>query len=298
MRQCIDSAINQSYTNLEIILVDDGSPDKCPQICDEYAKKDNRVVVVHKKNGGLSDARNAGLDIAKGLYIYFLDRDDFLGKETISCLYSHIKKNDNIAIAIGYFTAVFENRYKPFKKEWEFNKPRYIEANDFANRMLMEKSNFAATAKLYRKELFEELRFQNNVKNEDSLFTADLIPIIESNSYCCIEIPIYSYYYRQHIQSICHNDKDPLEWHIINNYNSIIKKYNDRTILVKYLKKQQFDLTINLQLKLIKNADSALYLENYQRIRNISLATALKRKNIKKFLYFVILKYMPHIIKR
>ena len=69
LNKCIRSIVQQTYTNLEIILVDDGSPDNCPQICDEWAKKDSRIVVIHKKNGGLSDARNAGLAIAKGTYI-------------------------------------------------------------------------------------------------------------------------------------------------------------------------------------------------------------------------------------
>ena len=68
LKRCIDSILNQTYKNLEIILVDDGSPDKCPQICDEYAKVDDRIIVIHNKNGGVSSARNAGLDIAKGKY--------------------------------------------------------------------------------------------------------------------------------------------------------------------------------------------------------------------------------------
>ena len=76
LNKCVDSIINQTYKNLEIILVDDGSPDSCPDICDKYEKKDNRVKVIHKKNGGLSDARNAGLDIANGEYISFIDSDD------------------------------------------------------------------------------------------------------------------------------------------------------------------------------------------------------------------------------
>lgn len=68
LKRCIDSILNQTYKNLEIILVDDGSPDKCPEICDEYAKKDDRIIVIHNNNGGVSSARNAGLDIAKGKY--------------------------------------------------------------------------------------------------------------------------------------------------------------------------------------------------------------------------------------
>ena len=78
LEKCLDSIINQTYKNLEIILVDDGSPDKCPQICDEYAKKDDRIVVIHKENGGVSSARNLGLDIAKGEFITFVDSDDWI----------------------------------------------------------------------------------------------------------------------------------------------------------------------------------------------------------------------------
>lgn len=80
LRECVESVINQTYKNLEIILVDDGSTDGCAAICDEYKKKDNRVKVIHKKNGGLSSARNTGLDIANGRYISFVDSDDFVGK--------------------------------------------------------------------------------------------------------------------------------------------------------------------------------------------------------------------------
>lgn len=77
LRQCVDSVLAQTYTDVEIILVDDGSPDSCPAICDEYAKKDSRIKVIHKPNGGLSDARNAGLDMAQGEYVLFLDSDDW-----------------------------------------------------------------------------------------------------------------------------------------------------------------------------------------------------------------------------
>ena len=83
LRRCLDSIVNQTYTNLEIILVDDGSPDNCPQTCDEYAAKDNRIIVIHKENGGLSDARNIGLDIWKGDYISFVDSDDWVEKKYI-----------------------------------------------------------------------------------------------------------------------------------------------------------------------------------------------------------------------
>ena len=83
LRKCVDSVINQTYKNLEIILVDDGSPDNCPKICDEYANQDSRIKVIHKENGGLSDARNAGMKIAKGEYVSFIDSDDYISCDCI-----------------------------------------------------------------------------------------------------------------------------------------------------------------------------------------------------------------------
>ena len=79
--RCIESIVNQTYKNLEIILVDDGSPDNCPKICDKWAKRDNRIKVIHKENGGISDARNAGLDTANRRLYCFVDGDDFLDKK-------------------------------------------------------------------------------------------------------------------------------------------------------------------------------------------------------------------------
>ena len=92
--KCVNSIINQTYKNLEIILVDDGSPDNCGKMCDEYAKNDNRIVVIHKENGGLSDARNAGIEIAKGKYISFIDSDDYVTEDYVEFLYALISNNN------------------------------------------------------------------------------------------------------------------------------------------------------------------------------------------------------------
>lgn len=86
LKRAVDSIINQTYSKLEIILVDDGSPDNCGKICDDYAKRDNRIKVIHKENGGLSDARNAGLDIATGEYIAFVDSDDYIAEDFVETL--------------------------------------------------------------------------------------------------------------------------------------------------------------------------------------------------------------------
>ena len=99
--ECVKSILGQTYKKIEIILVDDGSPDHCPQKCDEWAKKDLRIRVVHKQNGGLSSARNAGLDVAKGEYIAFVDSDDFITPDYVEVMYNRICNDKSVGIVSG-----------------------------------------------------------------------------------------------------------------------------------------------------------------------------------------------------
>lgn len=94
--RCVESIVNQTYKNIEIILIDDGSPDRCPQICDEWGKQDNRIKVVHKKNGGLSDSRNTGIRMAQGEYILFVDSDDYIDINAVKKLESYAEDEDMI----------------------------------------------------------------------------------------------------------------------------------------------------------------------------------------------------------
>ena len=111
LKKCVDSIINQTYKNLEIILVDDGSPDNCGKICDEYSTKDKRIKVIHKKNGGLSDARNAGIEAATGKYIGFVDSDDYIKEDMYENLYNDMLKYDVDISICGYYE-IFENKEK------------------------------------------------------------------------------------------------------------------------------------------------------------------------------------------
>lgn len=101
--RCVQSIVNQTYKNLEIILVDDGSPDDCPAMCDTWAKKDNRIRVIHKENGGLSSARNAGLEMATGAFLQFTDSDDWLEPEMITYLIDLAERNEADVVRCGYF---------------------------------------------------------------------------------------------------------------------------------------------------------------------------------------------------
>ena len=172
LEKCIDSIIKQTYENLEIILVDDGSPDKCPQICDEYAKKDSRIKVIHKKNGGLSDARNAGIDIAKGEYITFVDSDDYIEKDYVEVLYDSIKENDS-DMAIGSHKVIYENGTILNKETGEKS---VLDAKTVLERILYDENiDLSAWAKLYKTELFEEIRYPKGRVFEDAATTYKLV---------------------------------------------------------------------------------------------------------------------------
>ena len=105
LKRCMDSVLNQTYKNIEVILVNDGSPDNCPALCDEYAKIDSRVRVIHKENGGLSSARNVALDIMKGDYVFFVDSDDWLALDTLEVLSEYLENDyDMISVQRTYLT--------------------------------------------------------------------------------------------------------------------------------------------------------------------------------------------------
>ena len=123
LRRCVDSILAQTYTNLEVILVDDGSPDDCPAICDEYARIDSRVKVIHKENGGLSDARNAGMAMMNGEYLMFVDSDDCLTADAVEVLLTHAQQSGVPVLGLvenmAWFTPAElpNNRYYIFGKD-------------------------------------------------------------------------------------------------------------------------------------------------------------------------------------
>ena len=108
IHKCVDSILAQTFTDFELWLVDDGSPDHCGAICDEYAQIDTRVKVIHKKNGGLSDARNAALDVMNGKYIFFVDSDDWISEDALEIMYSALERT-GAKVATGNIVSVRED---------------------------------------------------------------------------------------------------------------------------------------------------------------------------------------------
>lgn len=169
--KCVDSIINQTYRNLEIILVDDGSTDNSRRICDEYKQKDNRIVVIHKENGGLSDARNTGLNICTGEYITFIDSDDYISDLYIENLYKIIKKyNADISVcAEEYVKYDKNNEYVKLKRPFREFKGELLMNSDNALECALRQDlfDFSACAKLYKKECLNDVKFPLNYMYED-----------------------------------------------------------------------------------------------------------------------------------
>ena len=164
VERCIQSVINQTYENLQIILVDDGSPDNCGKICDEYAKKDHRIEVIHKSNGGLSDARNAGIEVAKGEYVGFVDSDDYIEADMYEVLYNLLKQY-NADVSICNFYTVSQGKISIKNADNGINEYNRIE---ILKEILLDRNiQSYAWNKLYKKELFDEIKYPIGKKYED-----------------------------------------------------------------------------------------------------------------------------------
>ncbi len=165
LQRCIDSILCQTYKKLEIILVDDGSTDNSGKICDDNAKIDSRILVIHKVNGGLSDARNAGIKNSNGKYISFIDSDDYIREDYIQYLYSNLKEND-ADVSIGDIQLVFPNSKIENKKEK--NSLVVLNKIDLLKNMLYGGAYYiSACSKLYKKSLFDDILFPFGKIHED-----------------------------------------------------------------------------------------------------------------------------------
>lgn len=225
LRKCLESIINQTYKNLEIILIDDGSTDNSGKICDEYAAKDNRIKLIHKPNGGLSDARNAGLEIAKGEYIGFVDSDDWLELNAYEIMLGAIFKNDFDIAICGY---VVEFKNKKIMRALDSNT---LIGNEKILNTLFYNKNFpnAVWCKLYKREIFRKLRFPVGKIYEDMLIKFDIL----KNSTKIIIISEILYHYRQRENSIMHHVNIDKSIEKINVCKDIIKKVQNENKTVE-----------------------------------------------------------------
>lgn len=192
LRRCVDSVLNQSYRNLEVWLVDDGSPDDCGKICDEYATKDERIKVIHKTNGGLADARNAALDNVIGDYIVCVDSDDYISPTHIEGLYSLIKEN-NADVAVNTSCSFIEET-EPKPKQGESQVHTYDGLHAVETMFYQEKFDTSAWGKMYKRELFDSVRYPKGLLFEDLPTTYRLM--LKANKVAFQDVQSYYYFLR------------------------------------------------------------------------------------------------------
>ncbi len=196
LERCVESVVHQTYSNLEIILVDDGSTDHCPQMCDEWAKKDSRIRVIHQKNGGLSVARNSGLDIAVGAYILLLDSDDYIAPDTVECLLSALTNTDADLSICGFIRGSEEHHvFEHCKTE----SPEVVDAETALMRIYAGDESAlkygAACFKLYQRHLFDGVRFPVGKLFEDIYTTHKLLAA--AGKIAVLNEPLYYYFQRE-----------------------------------------------------------------------------------------------------
>lgn len=201
LEDCVNSIRQQTYQDLEIILVDDGSPDGCPALCNQFAKEDSRIRVIHKENGGLSDARNAGIDAAKGEFITFVDSDDYMHSLTYEKMIKILEEHEEVDMAVWQFQEVPANeKYKTEDEPLNWNGYVILDHSQVLADMRTEQraAYIVAWNKLYRRELWKDLRFPKGKIHEDQ-FTS-YKPLCQARKVAYTDYPFY--YYRQREGSI------------------------------------------------------------------------------------------------
>lgn len=232
LEKCVNSLINQTYRNLEIILVDDVSTDNSGEICDDFQKKDERIKVIHKENGGHADARNAGIKASKGNYIFFVDNDDYIDSDLIECLYKRAKQCNAEIVACGYIKETY------YSNKIEYAKENYIaDSEEMIRRMLQyDDVSLALWDKLYKRELFEDIELPKDIVYDE----------VSS---------LYRLFDRAKI--IAHIDK--AGYHYVQRAGSILhKKFNKEKLCIIDLSEKILEFVTKKYPKIICEAESFL----------------------------------------
>ena len=192
--ECLTGIVNQSYTDIDIIVVDDGSTDGSEKMCDEWAGKDSRIKVIHQKNGGLSAARNTGIEASTGRYIFFVDSDDYVETDAVQTLYECAVRNRS-DLTIGHGKWVSEDGTPIGHEEAETEEERVISKEEFWCEFCDNHDFVVAWSKLYKRELFDTVKFPVGKINEDFGIARHIIE--QTETIACTNKTIYNYRVRQ-----------------------------------------------------------------------------------------------------
>lgn len=280
--RCIESVLTQDFQDWEMILVDDGSPDKCPQICDEYAEKDNRIKVIHKSNGGANSARLTGFEMSQGIYLMFLDSDDYLLPKALSILYNKIEE--------GY--AIVKGNDLRFNGDWnKIETPRYVGKDISGHKEYLKNVlNYDVLpylwGGLYKRELFCSNVLEDN---QDLQIGEDWITNIsiwnKVNKYIAVDYPVYAYFI---------NDDSMMQ----NNVISFEYQKTMKDKIMKYIPTGDHELCAQVELAFLASAikgffvpelkwNNKIYEEIIQCLKDKTRNNEIKQKIDNKFLLFI-----------
>lgn len=246
LRKCLDSIINQTYKKIEIILIDDGSTDDSGKICDEYAKKDSRIKVIHKENGGLSDARNVGIANAIGKYITFIDSDDYVDVDYVEYLYNLIKKY-NTDISFCKFQSIFNN--KKINKIINGKSNKWDKIKTFSDVLYASNFDVSACGKMYLTEQFKNINFPKGKLFEDN---DTIYKLIDKNEFVAVGFDAkYNYMIRN--ESITRRKFNEKQLYLIEASDNMCKELSKYDSLKKAIKRKMFWARISTLNRMINS---------------------------------------------
>lgn len=283
--RCLHSVLNQSYQNLEILLVDDGSTDSSKELCDAYAKKDSRIRVIHQKNRGLSAARNSGLDVASGHFLFFLDGDDFIKKHTLAKLLKTASETGADCV-LGQMQHVFirpDGALGPKGAMPEKVFPETMDSKQMMIHMLLHGAS--ACNNLIRRDIFVSTRFPLNLLNEDEITMLRIYELCKKT----VHLNEVTYFYLQRPHSITHS----------NSSKRYIDFYCNTNMNLRYIRKKYPALQIYAESRLIAAMVYCYYML-WKTTKNIQEKTFFKRlrKNLRSKTFQKMAAQNPYVSKR
>ena len=276
--KCINSIIKQTYENIDIILINDGSNDNSQEICEKYQKKDKRIRLINQKNKGVSKARNKGLELSKGKYISFIDADDFIEQNMLEKMYENISKTQSDVTVCGY--DFYKNgKYKFIKeKNYTLEKEKKYEGI----------FNFSVCNKLYKKEILENIKFDNKKIAEDIAFNFKVFQKINKISFI-LETPLYHYRIRKESASNTYNENH-LE---VLEINKIIDFFKEKNMKDLQYKAEVYRL-INFG-EVIYNLDKTKYKKYYKLFKEYQKEIEIKSLQNKDNIKVILFKHFPKL---
>ena len=276
LERCIISIVKQTYKNLEIILINDGSSDNSRKICDEYSKKDQRIKVIHKKNGGLSDARNVGISKSKGEYIMFVDSDDTICSNIVEVLYCELIKNNADISSSKLLEVSSEDKKNNYKKY--SNSIKILNQKEYLKKFFKIESNETihyACGKLFKREILTENQFPLNLTAEDVVGVYKAI--LRSKTIVEIDFPYYFYY--NNPDSITRKKFSIKDFDLIEIWDLVIKLTPQKKS--QYLNWAKFNrnrIDFTLLMRMAKNLKFSEILDKYGEEYKILLNNLKKNK--------------------